>query len=281
MVSAAGRKDFGCNEVTTVDEELERLCAIVTAVAERELLPRFNATARAEKQDGSVVTEADLAAQAELKRALAASWPRYEFLGEEMDEAAQQRLLLGDCAGVWCVDPLDGTSNFAAGIPFFAVSVALLQRGAAVLGVVYDPVRRECFAARRGSGAWLNGVRLDTARPAATLRQAVALIDLKRLAPALAQRFASTPPYASQRSFGSVALDWCWIAAGRGDIYLHGKQKIWDYAAGSLVLAEAGGHAATLAGEPVFRAELAPRSAVAALDGALFEEWLAWLEVTR
>jgi len=281
MVSAAGRKDFGCNEVTTVDEELERLCAIVTAVAKRELLPRFNATARTEKQDGSVVTEADLAAQAELKRALAASWPRYEFLGEEMDEAAQQRLLLGDCAGVWCVDPLDGTSNFAAGIPFFAVSVALLQRGAAVLGVVYDPVRRECFAARRGSGAWLNGVRLDTARPAATLRQAVALIDLKRLAPALAQRFASTPPYASQRSFGSVALDWCWIAAGRGDIYLHGKQKIWDYAAGSLVLAEAGGHAATLAGEPVFRAELAPRSAVAALDGALFEEWLAWLEVTR
>src|SRR3569623_284342 len=215
MVPAAGRKDFGCNEVTTVDEELERLCAIVTAVAERELLPRFNATARAEKQDGSVVTEADLAAQAELKRALAARWPHYEFLGEEMDEAAQQRLLQGDCAGVWCVDPLDGTSNFAAGIPFFAVSVALLQRGVAVLGVVYDPVRRECFA------------------------------------------------------------------AGRGDIYLHGKQKIWDYAAGSLVLAEAGGHAATLAGEPVFRAELAPRSAVAALDGARYEEGLAWLGVAR
>src|SRR3569623_3023160 len=82
MEPAAGRKDFGCNEVTTEDEELERLCAIVTAVAKRELLPRFNATARTEKQDGSVVTEADLAAQAELKRALAASWPRYEFLGE-------------------------------------------------------------------------------------------------------------------------------------------------------------------------------------------------------
>ena len=145
--------------------------------------------------------------------------------------------------------------------------------------MVYDPVRQECFYARRGGGAWLNGRHLTAARPAAALKQTVALVDFKRLAAPLARRLALEPPYSSQRSFGSVALDWCWIAAGRGDVYLHGKQKIWDYAAGSLLLAEAGGHASTLEGEPVFRADIAPRSAVAALDAGLFDEWRTWLGV--
>jgi myo-inositol-1(or 4)-monophosphatase len=76
-----------------------------------------------------------------------------------------------------------------------------------------------------------------------------------------------------------VALDWCWIAAGRCHVYLHGRQNIWDYAAGNLVLQEAGGHAMTLSGEPVFVSALQPRSAVAALDAALFEEWTRWLGI--
>jgi len=261
--------------------DVRQVCEIVIEAAERELLPRFQGTARREKQDGSVVTEADIAMQSRLKQGLAARWPQYAFLGEEMDEDEQSALLRGDAAGVWCVDPLDGTSNFAAGIPFFAVSLALLVGGEPVLGVVYDPLRRECFSARRGGGAYLNEQRLAVARPAITLKQAVAIVDFKRLSPALAQRLVTQAPYASQRSFGSVALDWCWIAAGRGDVYLHGKQNIWDLAAGSLVLAEAGGQGLTLAGEPVYRAELAPRSAVAALDGALFQEWLTWLDVPR
>ena len=259
------------------DAELNELRAKVIAVAESELLPRFTAMARAQKQDGSVLTEADLAAQIALKEVLSQRWPQYTFLGEEMEESAQRLLLQDASAGVWCVDPLDGTSNFAAGIPFFATSVALLRGGVAVAGVVYDPVRRECFYTRRGGGAWLNGERLTAQRPAVRLKQTVALVDFKRLAAPLAQRLALTPPYSSQRSFGSVALDWCWIAAGRGDVYLHGKQKIWDYAVGSLLLAEAGGHSSTLEGEPVFRADIAPRSAVAALDADLFDEWRAWL----
>lgn len=261
--------------------DVREVCAIVIEAAERELLPRFLVSARREKQDGSVVTEADIAMQSRLKQELAARWPQYGFLGEEMGEDEQSALLRGDGAGVWCVDPLDGTSNFAAGIPFFAVSLALLVGGEPVLGVVYDPVRRECFSAQRGGGAYLNEQRLAVARPPLALKQAVAIVDFKRLAPALAQRLVTQAPYASQRSFGSVALDWCWIAAGRGDVYLHGKQNIWDLAAGGLILNEAGGHALTLAGEPVYRAEIAPRSAVAALDGRLFEEWLAWLAVPR
>src|SRR3569623_3457385 len=125
------------------DAELDELRAIVTAVAERELFPRFTAMARALKQDGSVLTEADLAAQTALKQALAQRWPQYAFLGEEMDESAQRQLLQDTAAGVWCVAPLDGTSNFAAGIPFFAVSVALLRAGAPAARMVYKPKQHE------------------------------------------------------------------------------------------------------------------------------------------
>jgi myo-inositol-1(or 4)-monophosphatase len=76
-----------------------------------------------------------------------------------------------------------------------------------------------------------------------------------------------------------VALDWCWLAAGRCHAYLHGKQKLWDYAAGSLILQEAGGQAVTLQGENVFVPTLQPRSAAAALDADLFRQWIDWLGV--
>lgn len=261
--------------------DIEQLKNIIIQAAEQELLPRFTGSGRREKLDGSVVTEADLAMQSRLRAEFAAHWPDYPMLGEEMDEQTQRRLLQSKAPGLWCVDPLDGTSNFAAGIPFFAVSVALLRNGEPVLGLVYDPLRRECFWAAQGRGAWCNDVRLAARKTTVSLAQTVALIDFKRLDAALARRLAEQPPYSSQRSFGSVALDWCWIAAGRGHIYLHAKQRIWDYAAGSLILAEAGGRAATLAGETVYRADLAPRSAVAALDAQLFKAWCAWLTIPR
>lgn len=257
--------------------DIQLLKKIIIQAAEQELLPRFSISERNEKQDGSVITEADTAMQSRLRAEFALHWPQYPLLGEEMDEGAQQRLLKGESAGLWCVDPLDGTSNFAAGIPFFAVSVALLEKGRSVLGVVYDPVRRECFWAERGKGAWCNDVQMLASGTGLSLSQAVALVDFKRLEPGLARRLAEHPPYSSQRSFGSVALDWCWIAAGRGHVYVHGKQRIWDYAAGSLMLDEAGGHAATLSGQAVFQPEITPRSAVAALDENLFQEWIEWL----
>jgi myo-inositol-1(or 4)-monophosphatase len=76
-----------------------------------------------------------------------------------------------------------------------------------------------------------------------------------------------------------VALDWCWIAAGRCHLYLHGRSNLWDYAAGQLILAEAGGLSCTLDGEPVFVRALTPRSSVAAVDAALFNAWTEWLEI--
>ena len=256
--------------------ELEELHELVAQIADEELVPRFAEAERRFKADGSIVTEADLAVQRRLGAALAERWPAYRLLGEEMSAPEQAALLAEPGPGLWCLDPLDGTSNFAAGLPFFAVSLALLRDGAPVLGLVYDPIRRECFTARRGAGAWLNGAPLGQRVPQLELARCIAAVDFKRLAPALAARLAAEPPYSSQRSFGSVALDWCWLAAGRFHVYVHGRQRLWDFAAGWLILEEAGGRSQTLEGEAVFRAGTGPRSALAALAGPLFEQWRGW-----
>jgi len=263
---------------TTELPDLETLIDIVKQLARRELLPRFARNEQYFKQDGSIVTEADHAMQNALQEALQTSWPRIGFLGEEMSASQQQAVLQETAAGIWVVDPLDGTSNFSVGIPCFAVSVALIVEGRVELGLVYDPVRDECFSAKRGAGAQLNGNDLSLADLQEQDAMTIGLVDFKRLDAGLAVRLASAPPYKSQRSFGSVALDWCWIAAGRGDVYVHGRQKLWDYAAGQLILAEAGGYAATLEGEPVYNGTLTPRSAALAINQILFDKWLHYLQ---
>jgi myo-inositol-1(or 4)-monophosphatase len=256
---------------------LDQLSALVRQAAQEELLPRFHRVARSVKADGSILTEADLAIDRRLKSELAEHWPAVEFLSEEMDSAEQHNLAHDHSRPLWCVDPLDGTSNFAAGLPFYSVSLALLVDGRPQLGVVYDPSRDECFAAERGQGAWLNQHRLGPKPAGIPLRRALALVDFKRLSQDLAQRLVREPPYGSQRNFGSSALEWAWIAAGRGHVYLHGGQKLWDYAAGSLILSEAGGHSMSLDRQPVFQGGMRPRSVICSLDPQLFEAWCAWL----
>ena len=260
-------------------QPINELARLVRETADRELPARFCCGSGSRKADGSLVTEADLVMQSALAETLQRHWPDIDILGEEMDVSAQQRALQQAGTGVWCIDPLDGTSNFSIGVPYYAVSVALLRNNQVELGIVYDPSRKECFAAARGQGAWLNGQRLPQQQLSTVLSQGMALIDLKRLTPGLASRLAANPPYKSQRSFGAVALDWCWLAAGRCHLYLHGRQKLWDYAAGSLILLEAGGSAVTLDGGPVFSPTLQPRSAAAALDPSLFNQWTQWLQI--
>jgi len=259
--------------------DLEQLRQIVISAAREELLPRFTKVSRNDKADGSFITEADLATQQRIETELRQHWPEIACLGEEMTEAEQNSLIKDQSRSLWILDPLDGTSNFAAGLPFFSTSLALLYQGEIVLGVVYDPSRDECFSARKGDGAWFNGAALGQHRPQGPLKKATALVDFKRLPTELAHRLLDDTPYSSQRSHGSVALDWCWMAAGRCHVYLHGKQKIWDYAAGYLVFSETGGHACTLDGERVFQSSLAPRSAVASLDQELFQTWCQWLGI--
>ncbi len=120
---------------------------------------------------------------------------------------------------------------------------------------------------------------LRVAQTGLELSQTTALIDFKRLDEELATRLVTQIPYSSQRSFGSVALDWCWLAAGRCHIYLHGRSNIWDYAAGNFIFEAAGGYSTTLDGETIFTHALTPRSSVAAVDQSLFTAWTEWLGI--
>lgn len=259
--------------------DITQLSQIIRDIARQELLPRFADVGREHKLDGSIVTVADRAMQESLFNALQQAWPDYAMLGEEMSSAEQAELMRNHQHGLWIVDPLDGTSNFTAGIPFFSVSVALLVDGEPVVGVVYDPSRDECFAATKDGSMTVNGKPFQPAAVPDSLSRCIGAIDYKRLSPELAKRLAMEPPYSSQRSFGSVALDWCWVAAGRFHLYLHGKQKLWDYAAGHVILSEAGGYSCTLDGEQVFNGTDEPRSALASLDPELFRQWRTWLAV--
>lgn len=255
---------------------LKAVIAAVKLVAAEEIMPRYLKVALHHKDDGSLCTDADLAAQEALTRKLQAVL-NVPVIGEEMSEKEQVAHWAEGTQGVWCIDPIDGTTNFVRGLPYFAVSVALIREGRSVLGVVYDPVTKEVFAAESGRGAFLNGNRLVGHNAASNLVDALANVDMKRLNAKLSQQLAANPPYASQRNFGASTLDWCYTAAGRYDIYLHGGQKMWDYAAGSLVLQEAGGSACSLEHDDFSQGDIWHRSVVASLDPALFQQWKAWL----
>ena len=257
--------------------DLDILQDLARLAGHRELLTRFNQIGYTLKSDGSIVTEADLAVNDFLREELARRWPGVNFLSEEMETEDQQAMLDDTSKPFWCIDPLDGTSNYVAGVPIFGICIALIDGGEPEYGLIYDPVHDECFYAERGKGAWLNGTRLKNRTLNFGMERAIALVDFKRLKPPLAQRLVRNPPYASQRNVGSCALEWAWMAARRGHLYLHGGQKLWDMSAGVLILEEAGGFSETLDGESTFKRSLAPRSVIASPYETLFEQWRDWL----
>lgn len=264
--------------------DIEKLKSLVKIAAKEELLKDFGHSKFEYKKDGSVVTPADLAMQDRLVKELKQQWPMYEILGEEMTDEEHLAVIKRDVdnsiSGYWCIDPLDGTSNYAAGLPFFAVSIALIIDKQQELGIIYDPVRDEMFSAIKGQGAYLNDQRLDHKQNKFMEdKPVVAVIDLKRLPKKLAIKLVTESIFASQRNIGSSAIDWCWMAAGRFDIYLHGGQKLWDYAAGSLIFSEAGGYSISLDDEDVFRGQLETRSALACYDKNLFNYWYEWIDI--
>lgn len=259
---------------------LKAISAAMKLVAEKEIMPRYMRVTHQKKMDGSICTEADLAAQDALIQRLQAIH-KVPVLGEEMSVAQQEQIWGDGKQDLWCVDPIDGTSNFVHGLPYFAISVALMREGKSILGVVYEPVTKEVFAAERGRGAFINGVKMLKRTVANDLSGALANVDMKRLDSKLAALLASHPPYASQRNFGASTLDWCYTAAGRYDVYLHGGQKLWDYAAGSLVLQEAGGHVCCLEHDDFSHGNVWQRSVIAGLDTKIFNAWKSWIRSHR
>ncbi|MER2514975.1 inositol monophosphatase family protein [Candidatus Accumulibacter phosphatis] len=270
--------------LAVADSELKRMLDAVVAqvreVAQREIMPRFLRVVHDQrKDDGSFCSEADLAAEHFLHGRLL-EIRDCPIIGEEMTAATQREAWHGgsnDDNGLWCIDPIDGTTNFINGLPFFAVSVAWIRARRTRLAVTYNPITDEMFYAREGNGAYLNGRRLPLREVTTDIGRAVGGVDFKRIPKQLADRIAVNPPFYSQRNFGSSTLDWCNLAAGRLDLYLHGGQKLWDYAAGSLILRESGGQVCTLTNDDYDAEDVWRRSVIAALNPTVFATWRNWV----
>jgi myo-inositol-1(or 4)-monophosphatase len=194
------------------------------------------------KGPADFVTAADLKAEKTLHEDLAKARPGYGFLMEE-----RGAVVGSDKTHRWIVDPLDGTLNFLHGLPHFAISIALEREGALVAGVVYDVIKDELFWAEKGAGAYLNDRRLRVAART-ELNDAVIATGLpfrgkpghdKALAD-LGRVMAAT---AGVRRFGSAALDLAYVAAGRVDGFWERGLSPWDFAAGAVLVREAGGFA--------------------------------------
>ena len=224
----------------------------------------------------NLVTEMDRRAEALIIEAIQAEFPGDAILSEE-------RGTLGGPSGRrWIIDPLDGTTNYAHGIPIFCVSIALEVDGQTRLGVVYDPNFDECFVAGRGRGARRNGERLSVSE-AATLNESLVATGLPyniRETPRnnLAEFGAFSLRCQGVRRMGSAVLYFCYVAAGRLDGYWELRVGPWDAAAGVLMVEEAGGRVTNLEGGP-----LNPeRPEVVASNGRIHDEMLRVLkEVPR
>ncbi len=198
------------------------------------------------KGPGEFVSNADLKAERILKAELQRARPGYGFLMEEGGEIA------GDGRHRWIVDPLDGTTNFLHGLPFFAISIALERDGELVAGVIYEPIRDEMFWTEKGVGAYVNERRL---RVSGRRRLAEAVIgtgmpyldgsDHGAYLATLAPIMAAT---SGVRRYGVASLDLAYVAAGRLDGFWEFGLSPWDIAAGLLMVREAGGYATDFAG---------------------------------
>ena len=196
-----------------------------------------------------IVTEVDVEVERMFRAMIAARFPDHDIQAEELgheDRGASHR---------WVFDPVDGTTNYAHGLPIFCASLALEIDGEAVVGAVYDPNRRELFTAEAGVGAWLNGQPL---RVADTTELIDALLvtgfpyDVHtRGDDALALFGAFVRSARAVRRLGSAAIDLCWVAAGRMDAFWEETLKPWDLRAGALIVEEAGGRVTSMRGGPL------------------------------
>ena len=253
----------------------QQVIEAVKRVAADEVMPRYRSVVATRKADGSPVTEADFASQRALVRLLGKIDP-VPVMGEEMTREAQDAVLAG-APRFWCVDPIDGTANFAAGIPYFAVSVALIDGGRPVLGATYDPVADDVFYAVHGAGAWLNHRPLQLKAEAPPLARSHAEVSVRREARDLRSALKRERPYGRRRTSGSATLSWCDLAAGRIDAMVSSGQKMWDYSAGCLILAEAGGALSTFESDDFWSTPPWMRSIIAARTPQLLAEWRAWV----
>ncbi|OXM14021.1 inositol monophosphatase family protein [Paenibacillus herberti] len=206
-----------------------------------------------------LVTEVDKGSEKLIRSLIMMNFPNHSFLGEEGvepgPEASAKALEdVRDAEYLWIVDPVDGTTNFVHGFPYFAVSIALAHHGEVILGVVYDPWKDELFIAEKGKGAYVRGRRMNVSSEP-TLRDSLVATGFPpehatALPRNLAQLQLLAPKVRSIRSSGSAALHLAYVAAGRLSAYWEVGPNSWDLAAGALLVQESGGRIGDQDGTP-------------------------------
>jgi myo-inositol-1(or 4)-monophosphatase len=214
------------------------------------MLERFATDVHIDKKGAiDLVTDVDVAIEREFRARISERFPDHAVLGEEMGGSAA--VPAGPC---WVFDPIDGTTNFAHGLPIFCSSVALEIDGVAQVAAVYDPTRRELFTAERGGGAFLNGAPIHVSA-SATLLDAILVTgfpyDVHARVAEIVGLFGEFVGRArAVRRLGSAAIDLCYVAAGRLDGFWEKDLRPWDVAGGALLVVEAGGTITNYAGDP-------------------------------
>ncbi len=219
----------------------------------------------------NLVTDVDLAAEKAVMGILQAEYPDFGIVSEESPAVAR------DSAFTWVVDPLDGTNNYVHGIPFICVSIGLALGPEPVMGVVYDPVRKELFTARKGHGASLNGLPISVARRQ-KMAEAFLGVDLGYDADKGRAMLdfvkVPWPDIGGLRLIGSAALGLTYVACGRLDAYIHPLLYPWDVAAAIVLVQESGGKITDWQGRP---ATIETR-VVAAANEALHGQFLKLIQ---
>ena len=196
----------------------------------------------------NLVTEADHAAENAIFSVIRESFPNHFILSEETGE------IIMDSEYKWIIDPIDGTVNFANGLPLCCVSIGVEFKGDLVMGAVYNPLMNEFFFAERGMGSTLNDRKISVSNKSDIGKSCLATgfpytyLDNANGPLQVFEKFVRQG--IAIRRLGSAAIDLCWVAAGRFDAYFEHKLESWDSAAGSLIVQEAGGKVTDYAGNP-------------------------------
>lgn len=258
----AGEDTAPChNWHMTIDtQSLHSIATILRDTARDIVMPYFRDLGAHQVREKSshldIVTDADEAAEARITAQLAAAFPGALVVGEEAvaaDESALDGLEAAELAFV--IDPIDGTKNFASGLPLFGMMVAVVARGACVGGIIYDPILDDFAAAIRGQGAWVeradghrSKLQVSTARPVDEMLGVVSWMFLPE--PLRSRITGNLARFGGAANYRTAAHEYRLVAGGHYDFAFYRKLSPWDHLAGVLIHEEAGGYAACLDGRP-------------------------------
>jgi myo-inositol-1(or 4)-monophosphatase len=244
-----------------------------TEAGARVLQHYFNGEFKISNKEGinNLVTEADHASEKAIIEVVQQQFPDHYIISEEVGEIRM------DSTYRWIIDPIDGTVNFANGIPICCVSIGLEHEGEMIMGAVYNPFINEFFFASKGQGAWLNDHQIRVSDKTDVLRSCLVTgfpytyLDMPNGPLQMFERFIRKG--IPVRRLGSAAIDLCWVAAGRFDGFYEMNLQAWDSAAGYLIVEEAGGKVTDFKGN-----KFSPyQTYVLATNGKIHDEMLQWI----